>query len=350
MYKSDWLNLEESNGKAVINITGVIGGDFFFDEGENNTSEAMREELRAIEAIDANEIDVFIDSPGGSVNHALSIYGLLSNHKANVTTTMEGMTASAATVIAQAGDVRRVADNGLYLIHEVRTFLAGSLSGLKSDVANAEKVNEKTAHIYATRSGSSIEDVKAIMSEANGDGMWRDSSEMIELGFADEVHKSLKMAAQVDEKLFNKIGLTIPKMENKEKSTLDKVLDKLGILSNKVEETSEVPTLKNQISELTNECDELRNQVNTLQVDAGKVEELTNAHNEVVSAKDTEIENLTNEINELKAKLNIQEAKAIDPKAEKIELGEVKDTPEVAAVKEMINKASEFDKRRYENG
>ena len=100
---------------AVIDIEGRIGGGFWdSDQDSKNTKEKMKKELKKIADIKAKNIVVNINSLGGDVNHGLAIHDLLAQSKAKVTTNVNGMTASVATIIAQAGNVRKISDNAFF--------------------------------------------------------------------------------------------------------------------------------------------------------------------------------------------------------------------------------------------
>ncbi len=169
---------------AVIDIEGVIGYSW---EESPNTAKLMRRELKAIGKINAEEISVNIHSLGGSVDHGLAIHDLLRENKAKIITNIYGMSASAATLIAQSGDVRRVSINSLYLVHHAWNFFIANAIELKDHLDDMEKIDSRQADIYARRSGKSKDYMLELMNRQNGNGAWLEPDEVLEHGLCDEI-------------------------------------------------------------------------------------------------------------------------------------------------------------------
>jgi ATP-dependent protease ClpP protease subunit len=189
-----------------IDIEGTIGGGWFEDGA---TKEDVKKQLKDIAQSRASHIIVNINSYGGDVNHGISIHDLLAEHKAKVTTVIHGHTASAATIISQAGDIRKMSDNALFLVHRASTFAIGNSSDIKTALSDLEKCDETIANIYAKRTGKTIEEALEIMDRFDGRGEWLTASEAKELGFVDEVFEPMKAVASVDQNDLIKLGLPI---------------------------------------------------------------------------------------------------------------------------------------------
>jgi len=198
---------KEEETVAEVTIDGIIGEDFF-EEGDN-TKQAMRNQLKAVDSIQADRIVVNISSLGGDVDHGLAIHDLLASHPAQVETNVIGMTASAATIIAQAGDVRKMSDNGLYLIHKAWTIGMGNANDFEALVGDLRKLDERIANIYSKRSGFDKDDFMSLMNESNGDGIWISADEAKEYGLIDEITEPMKAAAY-SLKDFRKAGIKAP--------------------------------------------------------------------------------------------------------------------------------------------
>lgn len=226
LHSSDWMTVtditnESDNKKTVeIDIEGIIGGSFWDDEeGSINTKEKMRKELRALANLKADRIIVNINSIGGSVGHGLSIHDLLAKHDAEIITDVQGMTASIATVIAQAGNIRRMSENALYLVHRasISSFEPINANRIPQIVDTLKVVDEKIVQIYEKRAGLDNRDkIINAMDENNGRGMWINSDTAKELGLIDETYEPMesKMVAYADNKLLNKCNLPIPNISN----------------------------------------------------------------------------------------------------------------------------------------
>jgi hypothetical protein len=122
----------------------------------------------------------------------MAIRSQLSNHPAHVTCEVEGLAASAASVIAMAGDVVRMHDGSALMIHEASTLTAGDAKEHQRAMAALETLNDGMASVYASRSGIAKEDVRAMMAEET----WLTPDQAIEKKLADEVVKS-KVPAEV---------------------------------------------------------------------------------------------------------------------------------------------------------
>lgn len=189
----------ESEDDAVIEIDGPIGEDFW---GESeNTTKAIRNKLKAIAGLKAKKIRVLINSLGGQVNHGIGIHDVLATHNAEIITDVIGMTASAATVIAQAGDTRKMSANALYLIHQPWSIFINNVTELEDSLEQLKKVNDTMLRVYVKRSGQPESKIRELMNESNGNGKWIDAEEAKELGLIDEIYEPMKAAASIKDQI-----------------------------------------------------------------------------------------------------------------------------------------------------
>ncbi len=221
MQVTDNLYIAQARNTAKIKVFGVIG-EYWNEESSQNTSQRLRAELEALESIGKNisRIDIEIDSPGGSVSHALAMYNILSKHKATKYVEYVGMSASAATVIASVANKEnvKIAEYLTILIHEARlqsweTLTTAKMKKLSSDI---EKINNNLAALYANQTGGTVEQMRELMATDNGEGVLLTAAEALELGFVGEVVKTAKIAA-FDANYLQKIGYNnshITKIEN----------------------------------------------------------------------------------------------------------------------------------------
>lgn len=205
------LDIETYNAEdekvAEVTIDGFIGEDFF-DESDN-TKQAMRNQLKQIDSIKADRIIVNISSLGGDVDHGLAIHDLLASHPSTVETNVIGMTASAATIIAQAGNVRKMSDNALYLVHKAWTIGMGNANDFEALVGDLRKLDDRIANIYSKRSGFDRDDFISLMNESNGDGIWISADEAKDYGLIDEITEPMKAAAY-SMRDFQRAGIKAP--------------------------------------------------------------------------------------------------------------------------------------------
>ena len=173
--------------EAIIDIDGEIGFDWWamtMEEAQRNTSDSISKVLKDISA---SKITVNISSPGGDVPDGLVIHDLLREHAATVTTHVRGMTASIATVIAQAGDYRRISKNALYLVHQSWSIAMCNVNDMMDMAGTLATIDGKIAQLYADRSGKDVETFKELMAKSNGDGIWITAEQALEYGLVDEI-------------------------------------------------------------------------------------------------------------------------------------------------------------------
>lgn len=200
---------------AEITIEGEIGwGEWDGEKWVDNTSASIRRQLEQLMNADVSNIVVNIHSLGGYVDDALAIHDALAMHPATVETRVTGFTASAATIIAQAGSKRTISANAMYLVHEAWGWAMGTQNEMMESVEMLDTLNDKMADLYARRAGGKKEDYRNIMAEANGNGKWMSAERAKELGFVDEVIEPMKAAAAVRQFNFAKaLGLDLPDVE-----------------------------------------------------------------------------------------------------------------------------------------
>lgn len=143
--------------EASISILGEIGGG---DYGDGITSKRIAGALRSI---GERDVRVDINSPGGDFFEGVAIYNMLREHKAKVTVNVLGLAASAASVIAMAGDEIKVAKTGFLMVHNAWGITIGNRHDMQAAAAMMEPFDRAMRDLYAERSGSKAEDVEAWM-------------------------------------------------------------------------------------------------------------------------------------------------------------------------------------------
>lgn len=154
---------------------------------------------RALSGITANEIEVQINSPGGDVFDGIAIYNSLRTHPAKVTTRVDGIAASAASVIAQAGDHRVMVQAGQMMIHEAWGVAYGPADEVRDFADLLDQQNDIIAGIYAQRSGGDQDELRQLMAATT----WLTDQGAVDLGLADEVFvpaAQAKSTIQIDGK------------------------------------------------------------------------------------------------------------------------------------------------------
>jgi len=181
--------------KAEILIYDVIGESFFF---EGVTAKNVAESMAAIGS--AEEIDVRINSPGGSVFQGMAIYNGLKNHPAKINVHIDGLAASMATVVAMAGDTINMAKNAMFMIHEPRASVYGTAEDMLSQASMLEKLTSQVVDVYTSRTQMSESDVRAAMSAET----WYAADEAKAAGLVTNITANKQITAHFDVTTFDK--------------------------------------------------------------------------------------------------------------------------------------------------
>lgn len=180
--KQFW-NIKTQGQTSHIDLFGFVGGSKEFNDGFNETD--FLNELRAIPA--ENALEISINSFGGSVYTALSIYALLKNHKGSITFRVDGTAMSAATIITSVPNARVVMPRGsMMMIHKVSVGIYGNADDLKKTVEDIEKLEQNVLEIYVEKTGQAKEVVQALVDKET----YFTAEEAVEFGLADEIDES----------------------------------------------------------------------------------------------------------------------------------------------------------------
>jgi len=165
-------------------------GESFWAEGV--TSKSFKKELDGLGKVD--EINVRINSVGGNVFDGIAIYNQLASHKARVIVDVDGLCASIATVIAMAGDVIRMADNGFFMIHNPNMVAAGEAADFRKAADLLDTARGEILKTYTKRPGTDIKELSNAMDAET----WYTSEEAEAAGLVDEITGTVAMAAKLD--------------------------------------------------------------------------------------------------------------------------------------------------------
>lgn len=161
----------------TISILDVIGFDPW--TGEGVTTKRIAAALRTIGA--DKDVVVNINSPGGDVFEGLAIYNLLRDHKGSVTTRVLGLAASAASIVAMAGDEVLIARAGFFMVHNAWAVAIGNRLDLRAAADALEPIDAAMADIYAARSGMDPKKTQKMMDAET----WINGSSAVDQNFAD---------------------------------------------------------------------------------------------------------------------------------------------------------------------
>ena len=171
----NWVRNEDTNRTLVLN--GQISDETWF--GDEVTPGLFREELNAGEG----DITVWINSPGGDVFAAAQIYNMLKEYPGNVEVRIDGMAASAASVVAMAGDRISMSPVAMMMIHNPMTVAMGDHKAFQQAMDMLEEVKESIINAYELKTGQS----RTVISHMMDDETWFNAKKAVELGFADDI-------------------------------------------------------------------------------------------------------------------------------------------------------------------
>ena len=178
-YKSPFRLAKSEPKSAEILIYDQIGRDFWSGEGM-----AAKDFSQLLEGIDPNaELTVGINSPGGNVWDGLAIHNMLVGRPGHVITRNDGMAASIASVILQAGNDRQSHASAMVMIHRAWGFMIGNADDAEKFKAELEKHDQVLSELYAKRSGQTSANVLAKMSEET----FFTASEAKDFGLLDDI-------------------------------------------------------------------------------------------------------------------------------------------------------------------
>ena len=171
---------------AEILIYGDIGESWW----EETTS--ARSFVAELQALDVDAITVRINSLGGSVPDGLAIYNAMRRHRAHITTEIDGMAMSIASLIALGGDTVCMAENAIYMIHAPWTYAAGNAVELRDQAEKLDTWAQAMATSYARKTGKP-EDMLALL--LDGKDHEYTAAQAMEMGFIDRITDATPIAA-----------------------------------------------------------------------------------------------------------------------------------------------------------
>jgi len=175
--------------ERILELNGTIAEESWFDD--DVTPQLFKDELNS----GTGDITVWINSPGGDCLAAAQIYNMLTNYKGKVTVKIDGIAASAASVIAMAGDTVLVSPVSMLMIHNPATIAWGDHAQMQKAIDMLSEVKESIINAYVLKTGLSRPKLSHLMDAET----WMDANKAVELGFADEIMTRAKTEPEKDE-------------------------------------------------------------------------------------------------------------------------------------------------------
>ena len=172
-----WNFRNSKTGETELIFSGPIADESWW--GDEITPAMFRDELSKVKG----NITVWLNSPGGDCFSASQIYTMLRNHNGKVTVKIDGIAASAASVVAMAGDETFISPTGMIMIHNPMTFASGNKSDMEKAIAVLEEVKESIINAYVRKTGLSRNKISKLMDEET----WLNAEKALQLGFVDGI-------------------------------------------------------------------------------------------------------------------------------------------------------------------
>ncbi len=186
-------------------------------------------------------ITIWINSPGGDCIAASQIYSMLMDYKGEVTVKIDGIAASAASVIAMAGTKILMAPTALLMIHNPMTTAMGDYRDMKQAISLLSEVKESIINAYEIKTGMSRGSLAHLMDAET----WMNANKAIELGFADGLLQDEKMSSVITPAFA---------FSTHEYATnlLNKIVDKTKVEPTTIKEGRNINELKNKLNTIKN--------------------------------------------------------------------------------------------------
>ena len=230
--------------ERTLFLNGTIAEESWFDD--DVTPQLFKDELMA----GSGDITVWINSPGGDCVAAAQIYNMLMDYKGNVTVKIDGIAASAASVIAMAGTKVLMSPVSMLMIHNPMTIAYGDSTQMQKSIEMLGSVKDSIINAYEIKTGLS----RAKLSHLMDAETWMDATKAVELGFADDI---LKRPGEAEDVEVPVVSMLYSKA-NVINSLKDKIARKCAI-NPKTNEPPEPATHKHRADDLMDRLNLIKN-------------------------------------------------------------------------------------------
>ena len=192
-------NENESDAERVLELYGTIAPESWYDD--DVTPEMFREELFS----GTGPVTIFLSSPGGDCIAASQIYTMLMDYKGDVTVKIDGIAASAASVIAMAGTKVLMAPTAMMMIHNPATMAFGDHADMKKAIDLLSEVKESIINAYEIKTELPRKQLAKMMDETT----WMNAQKAIDLGFCDAMLTDEKKTVNTPPQAFSSKAVVV---------------------------------------------------------------------------------------------------------------------------------------------
>lgn len=209
MNKRKFWNWSENEDERILRIDGVIAEESWLDD--EITPKQFKSELMS----GSGDIILWINSPGGNVFAASQIYNMLMDYKEDVTVKIDGLAASAASVIAMSGSKILMSPVSQIMVHNPMTVAIGNAEEMSKAIDMLSEIKESIINAYELKTNLPRDEISKMMDSET----WMNARKAVELGFADEIMytENQNFNTALDSFIFSRMAVT-NKLINKLKS------------------------------------------------------------------------------------------------------------------------------------
>ena len=181
----------QADNEAEILLYDMIA-DFDNEKWHITSAKSFIDKIKALG--DVKKINLRINSVGGDVFEALAIYNYLKSHKAKIHVYIDGLAASAASVVAMSGKKITMPSNAMMMIHNPSGGVYGNAEDMRDTAEILDKIRDSIANVYITRTGLEREKINSMMDAET----WLSAQEAKDMNFCDEISEPIQIAAKAD--------------------------------------------------------------------------------------------------------------------------------------------------------
>lgn len=225
MNKRKFWNWSKNKNGRILRIDGVIAEEPWIDD--KITPKQFKSELMS----SSGDITLWINSPGGDVFAASQIYNMLMDYKGDVTVKIDGLAASAASVIAMAGTRVLMSPVSEIMVHNPMTVAIGNAEEMSKAINMLSEIKESIINAYELKTNLPRDEISKMMDSET----WMNARKAVELGFADEIMymENLNFNTALDSFMFSRMAVTNKlksKNQNQNKITVESLQKRLYLL------------------------------------------------------------------------------------------------------------------------
>ncbi|AGL03649.1 head maturation protease, ClpP-related [Desulfoscipio gibsoniae] len=217
-------NFEETDTDRILYLDGYIAPESWFED--EISPKEFKNELEA----GIGNITVWVNSPGGDFFAASQIYTMLKEYSGQVLVKIDGIAASAAAVIAMAGDRVLMSPTAMLMIHNPSTFVWGEESDMQKGIEMLSEVKEAIINAFEAKTGLPRKQIAQMMDAET----WFSANKAVDLGFADEILYS-EPPPQVTDFMFDRVTVVnalmrkLPAVKAQSKPVINEPLNSSGV-------------------------------------------------------------------------------------------------------------------------